>query len=324
MAARAVILSDGKPGHVNQSIALARGLGLDYKIVEISFPSRWSKGSTYVLDRLGVYSSGAFRRGTLPDTNVDLVIGAGSTTYYAVKTLAKRWQAKSVAILAPRGYRSTFTLEIAPTYDRPTAALHAVKTPVNLSWMSPEDVEEAIEAFPASRSSVEAPIGVAIGGDSAASSLSPETVRGWLEQIVALFPERERWVTTSRRTSPAVESVIRKFPFDYAHFFSESVYNPTPVFWRLCDRVFVTADSASMVSEAASCGGAYLEVLRPSYRKPRNKFVALVDALVAIDAAHWFEGDVGSARSKVDLSAYFQNARAILGLAADHGVEAKA
>ncbi len=51
---RLLILSDGKPGHVNQSIAFARHLGCDYDVCQVRFKSRWAKGLSYFFDRCGL------------------------------------------------------------------------------------------------------------------------------------------------------------------------------------------------------------------------------------------------------------------------------
>lgn len=317
MAARAIVLTDGKPGHEGQSVAMARALGLDYRLQGVGYPWRGLKALSYFLDRVGCYSPFLFHTDTPWPTSLDLVIGAGSTTYYAVKTAARATGARSVAVLSPRGYRATFSLEVAPAYDRPTAARVRVRPPVNLCWASPQQVREAMDAFSRRRPTDRPAVGLVLGGDSAACVLKPEAVQAWLERIFTLFPHHERWVTTSRRTSPAVEAVVRRFPFEFALYYSEDTYNPTPAFWRRCERVFVTGDSASMISEAASSGSAYLEVLEPEYRKSQNKFVALVDSLVARGMAHRFDGSLGEARDKVDMSSYFQQMREALGLDLD-------
>ena len=40
---KALIISDGKPGHVNQSLALASHLELEYDILNVSFKSIFQK-----------------------------------------------------------------------------------------------------------------------------------------------------------------------------------------------------------------------------------------------------------------------------------------
>ena len=55
-----LILSDGKPGHVNQSRAFAELSGLDYTIVEVQFRNRLCKVLSYLLDKIGFYTSALF------------------------------------------------------------------------------------------------------------------------------------------------------------------------------------------------------------------------------------------------------------------------
>ena len=55
-----LIISDGKPGHFNQSIAFCKHLGLDYKVLEVAYKSKTHKALSYLLDRLGIYSEALF------------------------------------------------------------------------------------------------------------------------------------------------------------------------------------------------------------------------------------------------------------------------
>ena len=51
---KVLIISDGKPGHYNQSLAFCAHLGLEHETVEVSYPSKGHKGLSYVLDFLGL------------------------------------------------------------------------------------------------------------------------------------------------------------------------------------------------------------------------------------------------------------------------------
>ena len=111
----------------------------------------------------------------------------------------------------------------------------------------------------------------------------------------------ERWVTTSRRTPPEVEALLDAFEFDYKLVNSRDPYNPVPAFIQLCDRLFVTSDSASMMSESASFGSAKVEVLMTRQLKTPNKFEELIMALEERGAIHAFDGTLGDADQKIDL-----------------------
>ena len=86
---KALILTDGKAGHENQSKAFARALGCEFDLVSVAFKSKFAKAFSYLLHNIGIHTHCAFNC-QLPTTNYQLIIGTGSGTFYAAKTLAKR------------------------------------------------------------------------------------------------------------------------------------------------------------------------------------------------------------------------------------------
>ena len=124
---------------------------------------------------------------------------------------------------------------------------------------------------------------------------------------------RERWVTTSRRTPPEIEALIADYPFDYTLLFSRDTFNPIPAFVTLCERLFVTADSTGMISEAVTRGTAAVEVLM-TLKGGASKFGRFLRNLEQEGAVHLFDGTLGSAARKIDLSPAFERARAMLKL----------
>ena len=48
---KAIVLTDGKAGHENQSKAFARALGLDFQLVPVKFKSPFHKMLSYFFDR---------------------------------------------------------------------------------------------------------------------------------------------------------------------------------------------------------------------------------------------------------------------------------
>ena len=51
---KAIVLTDGKAGHENQSKAFARALGLDFQLVPVKFKSPFHKMLSYLFDALGI------------------------------------------------------------------------------------------------------------------------------------------------------------------------------------------------------------------------------------------------------------------------------
>jgi hypothetical protein len=90
---RALIVSDGRPGHFNQSVALTKYLNIPYDLYEAAPRYRWSKAVSYFLDRMGIATTMLFCQPDLPHERYDCVIGTGSRTYYMTKVLARQLNA---------------------------------------------------------------------------------------------------------------------------------------------------------------------------------------------------------------------------------------
>jgi hypothetical protein len=67
------------------------------------------------------------------------------------------------------------------------------------------------------------------------------------------------------------------------------------------DQLFVTSDSASMISECASFGSTKGEVLMNRQLKTPNKFAELIQGLEICNAIDVFDGALGTADHKIDL-----------------------
>lgn len=299
---KALVVSDGKPGHFNQSIALCRHLGLEYEILEISYKSRRGKGLSYLLDRLGLYSDRLLKlTADSSQLTADVIISTGSSTYYANKLLARKLDVPNIAVLHPKGYRLNFSRIFCPAYDHPPRRKNITELPLNLCAAEPAFFEEKAAEFKARHRQQKPAAGIIIGGPNAVSEMDAATMEQQLERIFEATEGMERWITTSRRTPKQIESVIDGFQFDYKLINSRDAYNPIPAFIQLCDRIFVTSDSASMISECASFGSAKIEVLMNRQLKSPNKFEELIKGLETRGALHVFDGTLDNAGTKIDL-----------------------
>ena len=299
---KALIISDGKPGHYNQSVAFCKHLALDHETVEVAYKSRLHKTLSYLFDRLGIYTSTLLLNDLKPQTaNFTLVVSTGSTTYYANKLMAKRLGVPNIAILHPNGYRLDFARILCPAYDHPPKRPNIVELPLNLCASDAALFTEKANEFKTKHQPQKPAVGLIIGGPNAVSDIDPAVLRKNLEDIFRLTDGCERWVTTSRRTPQSVETMLADFPFDYALINSRDPYNPIPAFIELCDRLFVTSDSASMISECASYGTARVEILMNRQTRSPNKFEELIAGLEKRNAVHVFNGTLGDAENKIDL-----------------------
>lgn len=303
---KALILTDGKPGHENQSIALCRHLGLEVKKITVSYPWKPAKALSYLLDRLGIYTDKLFSCSEFSCSEFSVVVSAGSTSFYPNKVFARTLGLPNIAILNPKGYQPDFTKILCPAYDHPPKLDNIIELPLNLCAADPCFFAEKADEFKTKHIPQKPAVGFIIGGPNSVSAIDEEQLRKQLEQAFTLTKGCERWVTTSRRTPVNVETVIESLPFDYRLINSRDPYNPVPAFIQLCNRLFVTSDSASMISECASFGTASVEVLMNRQTKTPNKFEELIQGLENLHAVHVFDGTLGSADAKINLKEILQ------------------
>ena len=307
--ARAIILTDGKAGHENQSKAFARALGLDFVLVPVKFKSRFAKAMSYLYDRLGVSSTrlleGLDNLDSLGKPRV--VLGTGSGTFYAAKALAKKLGAKCGVVLYPRGYDlSSFDCILAPTFDNPAKRANVVESPANLVANDAAFYEKGVAAFrDRYHGATDNLVGVIVGGPNKCSTMSAEWMKARLDEIFAANAGAQLCVTTSRRTPPEVEALVDSYPWTYKLIYSRDHFNPIPAFVQLAKRLYVTAESTGMLSEACTFGTA--EVVALDNLKPGpHKFRRFVENLR--------RGGYVDGSRKVDLSAEFARARTLMGL----------
>lgn len=301
---KALILTDGKPGHENQSIALCRHLGLEAETATVAYPGKAAKALSYLLDRLKIYTDSLFSISAFKTqaSSFDLLISTGSTSFYPNKVMARKLGIPNVAILNPNGYRPDFDAILCPAYDHPPKRGNVTELPLNLCAADPAFFAQRADEFETiHKPTSAAAAGFIIGGPNAVSEIDPADLKKKLEQAFALTEGCERWVTTSRRTPAEIEQLIESLPFDYTLINSRDPFNPIPAFIQKCDRLFVTSDSASMVSEAASFGTAKVEILMNRQTRTPNKFQELFQGLEKFNAVHIFDGTPGSADQKIDL-----------------------
>ena len=334
MAHKVLILTDGKAGHENQSKAFARALGCEFDLVEIHFKSAFHKAPSYFFDRFGIHTLSLFAnwpRQARPSREDEeregracrghdyaAVLGTGSGTFYAAKSLARKLGVKCGVVLYPRGYRiASFDCVLAPAFDRPAPAPNVITIPVNLVASDEAFYAAGTEAFRARYTPSGKPaVAVIVGGPNKCSTLSADWMRTQLDQIFATYKPpssklqapsstHEIWVTTSRRTPPEVEAVVDSFPFDYKLLYSKDRFNPIPAFVKLARTLYVTAESTGMISESCTFGTAEVRVL-DNLKPGPHKFRRFVEDLA--------RGGYVDGTRKVDLSEQFARARQLLSL----------
>ena len=328
---KALILSDGRKGHENQSIAFCELRGLEFCLCKIAYANKLLKLCSYALDFLGFYfkifkcdlggsdtaadlkngsnlnspalNSPAAPNGTNSDAvsdrnlnfaDFDLFVGAGSTSYYALKFYARRYAKPSIALMYPKGYRKDFSIIIAGEHDRPKPRANLKISPVSLSFSRPQGL------YKPQRKAV----GFIIGGPNSCFEMGDEILKQ-IEDVRAQFADCEFALTTSPRTPRATESALEKLSWDYSVIYSREPVNPIGDFLAQCEWVFISEDSVSMISEAASNGSASVAILSLKRKDAHNKFDDFISALVSTGyARRYSEGAKLKKTAKYDLEAF--------------------
>lgn len=312
-----LILADGKAGHENQSKAFARALGCEFDLVKVSM-GRGAKVLTYLLDFLIGRMHLAFLKGLakrLFSTEVPIdelgargyaaVLGTGSGTFFAAKWTAWRIGVKCGVVLYPRGYDlAGFDCILAPEFDNPRDAPNIIRIPSNLVAGDEAFYANGVEAFRSRHmGATDNAVAVIVGGPNKCSTMSAAWMKSRLDEVFAENAGADLWVTTSRRTPSEVEKVVDGYPWAYKLVYSRDHFNPIPAFVSLAKRLYVTAESTGMLSEACMFGTSEVRVL-DNLKSGPNKFRRFVETLRE-------SGYIDGAR-KIDLGAQFTRAREIM------------
>lgn len=276
---RILIISDGKPGHLNQSIAFCKIKNISYDILEVKFKSKMHKLLSYAFDKMNFHTDELFEDYKKYYYEFyDAIISTGSGTYYFNKFLSKKENIKSIALMLPKGYKyNDFKFIIAQEHDNPPALENLISIPLNLSFLKPKNILV--------KNSDKKAIGIVIGGDNSVFKMDIDTIRATLDSIFEKNVDCLKYITTSRRTSFEVEALIDEYDFDYKLIYSrEPSINPISDFINVCDELFITVDSTSMLSEARANSDAKINIINLVSKKENTKYHKLAKIVNDIDS----------------------------------------
>jgi hypothetical protein len=316
---KALILSDGKPGHVNQSRAFCALLGIPAHEVRIDYLSKLREGLLRArinfTQRLpvGIPQMLAMMSNFVTEPSIKslqavlidkpaAVVSAGSFVSAANYVVSKTVGAKSVVLMRPSAIPlDIFDLIVLPEHDRrPGLPGNVVFTPVALSYFDENRrnaADEIIERRFGKTALYGNPLALVIGGISPYFSMSKETIVEVTRSCWAWATRSKRgmMVTTSRRTPQEVEDALaEEFSgggFDNIHFVwgRKDPFNPLPALLPRACAVVVTEDSISMISEAILQGHRPI-VVRLSQKRQSRKLARFQSHLAQAGFARWVDG----------------------------------
>ena len=335
---KALILSDGRKGHENQSIAFCELKGLDFCICKIAYANKLFKLCSYALDFFGLYfkifkydfgeggTAADLKNGSnLNSPALNSPAAPNGTNSGAVSDSAnldavsdRNLNFADFDLFVGAGSTIYYALKFyARIYAKPSIALmypkgyrkdfgviiagaHDCPKPrVNLK-ISPVSLSFSRPQglYKPQRKS----IGFIIGGPNSCFELGDEILKQ-IEGVRAQFADCEFALTTSPRTPRATESALEKLGWDYSVIYSREPVNPIGDFLAQCDWVFISEDSVSMISEAVSNGSASVAILSLKRKDAHNKFDDFISALVSTGHARRYD-EALKKTAKYDLKAF--------------------
>lgn len=217
------IISDEKPGHVNQSLGLVEAL-LEFQ-PNLTFKTLTLKG----------VSSALFAK-----KRPKLIISAGRATHFWNWILSLRFGVKNIVLMRPSLPYSFFNLALVPEHDAPPASYRVVRTKGAINRMKPAIKQSASQL-------------ILLGGPSKHVIWDDQRI---IDQIDALAEVSNGLlnVATSRRTPNDLlqklrtKKSIRLIEPDSV----EADWLPNTL--ATTEQVIVSSDSVSMVYEALTAG----------------------------------------------------------------------
>ncbi|MFH1411338.1 MAG: ELM1/GtrOC1 family putative glycosyltransferase [Candidatus Omnitrophota bacterium] len=299
-----LVLNDGKKGHLNQSLAAVEQIknyrrdegykdkDLEVEIADVKYKSKLSRilfflatpfingnsqGRLLCLSR--ALEKDCFR--DLAARYADVIVSSGSALAGVNKALKIENYARNLTVMDP-GFlnRRAFDLIIVLRHDIKSAR----RDNIVITELAPNLIERSSSKV---ESDAKACVGLLFGGENKHFTFSDSLTRSVADVITKVCGKKDGYfsVTTSRRTSPSTERILRDIMSDSKRcrrfVVGTSDENPDTVRNVLSesDVVIVSGESISMVSEAVSSGKKVL-IFMPDKRTGKiTKYEKFVQGL---------------------------------------------
>jgi mitochondrial fission protein ELM1 len=264
------VLTDGRPGHISQTLGLAEALTSTpvVKVIGLRTPFRqlspflgWAGGRALTKESARIKA---------PWPKLVITSGRSAIPIALAIGRASRGATRLVNVQDPGYYRRRFDLIVVPEHDELTGR-NIVSTAGALGRVTPKLLADAAASFGPGLEHLPRPrVAVLIGGANAVFQTPDDVVQRVARDLAAIAATGAGlMVTFSRRTGSEMEKAIREaLAGSNAVIWDGTGDNPYFAYLALADHIVVTEDSASMVSEAATTGKP-ISILRLAGGSPK-------------------------------------------------------
>lgn len=300
-------VSDGRAGNAAQVRAIMRALGETERWIKIAHiqgkahrpdpitlspraPWVWLPADKWPLIDMALPKA---KRDILKAPFPNVWIGAGRRVAAFTRHIHKQSpETLTIQILNPRISSDNFDLLVTPAHDQ-VSGDNVISTLGSPSYFSPDDIENAGQAFADLADDRGKSAIVILGGDSRTHRFTSAAAARLEQQLRALVAEGWRLrITASRRTPLPIAASFRAMADEIgAHYWAGPDDGPNPYLaWlSFSDVAIVTEDSANLLSDAA-WHGLPTHIARLEGRA--DKFDRLHQTFIDYGAARLFSGSL--------------------------------
>lgn len=275
------IITEGLTGTENQCLGIAEAMNVTPIVKRITLRQPWKLLSPY----LGFECAATFVE-PLTGPWPDILIASGRKSIAASRYIKKQSpKTFTVQVQDPRINPKQFDLVIVPEHD-PTRGDNVFVSVATPNRITAQQLSDAHQAFQSTFSNFGYPsIAVLIGGSTKRHEFTADEASALAD---TLSPFKNLMITTSRRTGDENKAILKSALAKNGNFFWDGTSpNPYMAMLAYADYVLVTADSTSMISEAATTGRRVYALPMKGLTKRQEQ---LVENLKTYGAVREFQG----------------------------------
>lgn len=252
------VVTDGEPGPENQCLGVADALGVVPVVKRIFLRWPWKTLTPF----LGGETEKTFSPlgDKLQPPWPDLVLASGRKSIAAARYIKRMSGGRTFTVYIQNPYisPSQFDLVVVPMHDR-LKGPNVIVTNAAPTRITPSTLQEARDYFADPFEDLSEPrLAVMIAGQNRAYKMTEEIAHKLVAQLHHLADEHDvsLMIRTAPKTGAEIEQIIDDglSEDDNAWIWDPETENPQMGFLAWADYILVTADSVSLISEAAATG----------------------------------------------------------------------